>query len=84
MGERERMDEEMKNFTGIAVGDVLKITGQGAPGFAELGEEVQVIELLRHPGVRVCLMRDKSITASFVLSCGAERLEKVVSCEGGE
>ncbi len=64
----------MIDYSKVKVGDVLKITGQGAPGFAKLGDLVTVKQILP-AGVRV--RRSDGLDADFVLSCGAERLELV-------
>ena len=66
----------MINYSETKIGDILRITGFGAPGFAEPGELVQVTEILPDPGVRVTLAGSKT-SAEFVIKCGAERLERI-------
>ena len=53
-------------------GDILKVVGAGAPGFAEIGDLVRVLERTKQ-GVKV---EDKNgETTEFVFNCGAARLE---------
>ena len=54
------------------VGDILKITGAGAPGWAQLGDLVRVIAV--HQNSVVVEDRDGK-TAEFMYNCGAARLE---------
>jgi hypothetical protein len=53
-------------------GDILRIVGAGAPGYAENGDLVRVLERSRR-GVRVENKHDVPI--EFVFNCGAARLE---------
>lgn len=54
-------------------GDILKVVGAGAPGFAEIGDLVRVLERTVN-GVKV---EDKNgETTEFVFNCGAARLEE--------
>lgn len=68
----------MIDYSKVKIGDVLRITGIGAPGFAEVGELVVVTEILPDPGVRVT-RAGSNISAEFVYKCGAERLENTGS-----
>lgn len=53
-------------------GDILKLVGEGAPGYASLGDLVRVKERTLH-GV---LVEDKhGKECEFVFNCGAARLE---------
>ncbi len=62
----------MIDYTKVSKGDILKIVGEGAPGFAQLGDLVRVIEV-RRDSVRV---EDRhGNTANFMYTCGAARLE---------
>lgn len=64
----------MIDYGKVKIGDKLKITGQGAPGYAELGDIVTV-EAVKHNRVDV---KDKNgKKAFFALTCGAARLEPV-------
>jgi len=63
----------MIDYTSTLRGDILKIVGEGAPGYAENGDLVRVIES-RTNGVTV---EDKNgETVDFLYNCGAARLEK--------
>lgn len=59
-------------------GDRLRITGMGAPGFANLGDIVEVVECtpVNHGRCKVRHLRTGD-TAEFVLTCGAQRLEHI-------
>lgn len=62
----------MIEYSQTKVGDILKIVGAGAPGYAVNGELVRVTKTF-HNGVDV---EDKNGTpCSFVYNCGAARLE---------
>jgi len=56
----------------MVVGDVLRVVGAGAPGYAAVGDLVRVLEVHLN-SVRV-EDRDGS-TCDFVFNCGAARLE---------
>ena len=66
----------MIDYSTIKPGDVLKITGQGAPGFARLGDLVTVETT---DGKQRCDVTHNvsGEKAYFALTCGAERLEAV-------
>lgn len=65
----------MIDYAKIKPGDKLKIIGAGAPGFACLGDTVEVIST---DGRRRCdVKRADGETAFFALTCGAARLEPV-------
>jgi hypothetical protein len=63
----------MIDYAKIKPGDKLRITGMGAPGFAKLGDIVEVIST--NGRTRCDVKREDGETASFALTCGAERLE---------
>lgn len=63
----------MISYSEIKPGDKLRIIGQGAPGFAKLGD---IVEVISTDGVRRCdVKREDGETAYFALTCGAARLE---------
>ena len=62
----------MIDYADTDVGDVLKITGVGAPGYAELGDLVRVTKV--HENSVWVEDRDGK-TCEFVFNCGAARLE---------
>lgn len=64
------------DFSKTKPGDKLRIVGAGAPGFAKLGDIVEVTECNGHN--RVDVKREDGETAFFALTCGAARLEPVV------
>jgi hypothetical protein len=65
----------MIDYSKIKPGDKLKIVGMGAPGFASLGDFVEVVST---DGKRRCdVKREDGAEAYFALSCGAQRLELV-------
>jgi len=68
----------MIGYNNTKKGDILKITGKGAPGFACNGDLVRVLDVWVN-GVRV---EDKHGTpCNFVFNCGAARLESTEWCE---
>lgn len=72
----------MIDYSQTKVGDKLRITGIGAPGFAKLGDIVTV-ENISHN--RCDVVHD--VTGErvyFALSCGAARLEPAVEQPYGE
>lgn len=62
----------MIDYSKVRRGDILRIVGAGAPGFAEVGDLVRVIGVHVH-SVKVEDRDGK--TAEFLYNCGAERLE---------
>ena len=62
----------MIDYSKVNVGDKLRIVGAGAPGFANLGDTVEVMKTGTN---RVDVKRDDGATAFFALTCGAARLE---------
>lgn len=63
----------MIEFDKVKPGDKLKIAGAGAPGFAKLGDTVEVVST---DGVRrVYVKREDGETAYFAMTCGAARLD---------
>lgn len=64
----------MIDYKEIKEGDMLKIVGAGAPGFAKLGDIVTVTSC---NGKDRCYVRnDSGEIVYFALTCGAARLEK--------
>ena len=62
----------MINYAEINTGDILRIVGMGAPGWAEVGDLVRVLQRTTN-SVRV---EDRhSDPMEFVFNCGAARLE---------
>jgi len=65
----------MIEYSKIKPGDKLKIVGMGAPGFAKLGD---IVEVVSTDGRQRCdVKREDGETAYFALTCGAQRLELV-------
>jgi hypothetical protein len=65
------------DYTKTNVGDKLRIVGAGAPGFAKLGDIVTVTAIVHN---RVDVVHDVTgDPAYFALTCGAARLEPIVS-----
>jgi len=62
----------MIQYDKVKRGDILKLVGAGAPGYAELGDLVRVLEHTKN-GVRVENKHGKNV--EFVFNCGAARLE---------
>ena len=61
----------MVNYQEINIGDILEITGAGAPGYAKNGDLVRVIEVHRNS---VSVENKDGDVANFLYNCGAERL----------
>jgi len=62
----------MIDYGKIERGDILRIVGAGAPGYAELGDLVRVTEA----NVNGVWVEDRhGKTCEFVFNCGAARLE---------
>lgn len=66
----------MIDFNTIRVGDKVKVVGAGAPGFAKMGEELEITRVHRD---RVYAKRNDGEEAFFALACGAARLELLKS-----
>ena len=62
----------MITYSETKVGDVLKIIGAGAPGYAELGDLVRVTEINKNS---VFVEDRNGKVIEFVYNCGAARLE---------
>jgi hypothetical protein len=60
------------NYATVKKGDILKLVGAGAPGYANLGDLVRVTEVHTN-GVKVEDKRGEP--CEFVYNCGAARLE---------
>ena len=66
----------MIDYGKVRVGDRLRITGMGAPGFANLGDVVVVTKVGAN---RVDVEHVDGSSAYFALTCGAQRLEPIDS-----
>lgn len=64
----------MIKFDTITIGDKVKVVGMGAPGFAALGDTLEITRVLSD---RVYAKREDGNEAFFALTCGASRLEKI-------
>lgn len=64
----------MIDYSSVKVGDILRITGLGAPGFANIGDLVVVEKILPDPGIKVT---HAGSSAEFIYECGAKRLEPI-------
>jgi len=64
----------MIEYSKLRVGNKLRITGMGAPGFADLGDIVTVERTNNINRVDV-VHDDTGESAYFALTCGAQRLE---------
>ncbi len=62
----------MINYAETKPGDILRIVGAGAPGFAPNGDLVRVLKVQAN-GVQVECKH--GCTCEFVFNCGAARLE---------
>ena len=65
----------MIDFGKVKAGDKLRIVGMGAPGYAKLGD---IVEVVSSNGKNRCeVKREDGEVAFFSLTCGASRLEPV-------
>jgi translation elongation factor P/translation initiation factor 5A len=64
----------MIKYSEIKKGNTLMIVGQGAPGYAKLGDLV-VVKEVGLDSVKVANIKGEE--AAFLYSCGAERLDFV-------
>ena len=62
----------MINYSETKRGDILKIVEKGAPGFANNGDLVRVIDVETN---KVTVESTNGRTCDFVFNCGAARLE---------
>lgn len=62
----------MIDFTKTTKGDILRLIGEGAPGYAELGDLLRVTDVLHHS---VMVEDKKGMQTEFISNCGAARLE---------
>lgn len=62
----------MIDFSRTNIGDKVKVVGMGAPGFAKLGD---ILEITQVRTDRVFAKRDDGKEVFFALTCGASRLE---------
>ena len=66
----------MIDFETIAVGQKVRVVGMGAPGFAQIGDELEIASV--EPN-KVYARRADGKEAFFALTCGASRLEVIES-----
>ena len=64
----------MIDYSTIKTGDKVKVVGQGAPGYAKMGEILTITSVSHN---RVDTIRETGETAYFALTCGAGRLELI-------
>ena len=65
----------MIEYSKVKMGDKLRITGMGAPGFAKLGD---IVTVTGTNGTNRCdVVNERGEPAYFALTCGAQRLEPV-------
>jgi hypothetical protein len=60
------------NFSEVQRGDILKLVGAGAPGYAQLGDLLRITGVTKN-GVMVEDRHGKP--CEFIFNCGAARLE---------
>jgi hypothetical protein len=63
----------MIDFTKTERGDIVKVVGTGAPGYANLGDLLRVVKVSSNS---VTVEDKDGMTAEFVFNCGAARLEE--------
>ncbi len=66
----------MIDFESIEIGNKVKVVGMGAPGFAKMGDILEVTKVEEN---KAYVKRDDGKEAFFALTCGAARLELVES-----
>ncbi len=64
----------MIDYNTIKVGDKVKVVGAGAPGYAALGDELEITAVSHN---RVDTINKSGEAAYFALTCGAARLERI-------
>ncbi len=67
----------MIDYKNVKPGDKLRITGMGAPGYANLGDIVTVKTCTDHNHGRCLVITEHGTEIAFLLTCGAQRLEVV-------
>ena len=65
----------MITYSELRVGDKLRIVGEGAEGFAQLGDIVTVSSVTPKS---VIVENEHGVKAQFMHDCGAGRLDRVV------
>ena len=63
----------MIDYDKVNVGDILEITGRGAPGYAVIGELVRVTKVSTNS---VHIENRDGEPCEFLYNCGAERLKE--------
>lgn len=71
---RKGEGERMIDYATIKPGDKVKVVGMGAPGFAKLGDELEITKTATD---RVWAKRADGEEVFFALTCGASRLELI-------
>jgi len=61
----------MIDFNTIKVGDIVEVVGMGAPGFAKLGDRLEITRVFSN---KVFAKTFGGSEAFFALTCGASRL----------
>jgi hypothetical protein len=70
----DRRPDMAIEFDKVKQGDKVKVVGAGAPGFAKLGDTLEVTRTAKD---RVWCKREDGEEAFFALTCGAARLDLV-------
>ena len=63
----------MIDFAKVQRGDIVRVVGAGAPGYAKIGELLRVTEVHRHS---IYVENRDGKNAEFLFNCGAARLEE--------
>ena len=71
----------MIDFKTVKIGDKVKVVGMGAPGYAKLGDVLEIVEVSKNKVVTVKPGTDDD--AFFALTCGASRLELILEKNHG-
>lgn len=68
----------MIDYSKVKKGDVLRIVGKGAPGWANLGDLVRV----KTVSLAAVMVEDRNLNeCEFSFNCGAARLEPTEFCD---
>jgi len=62
----------MIDYSKVRVGDILRVVGDGLPGYAKIGDLVRVIEVEKEG---LWFVDTKGRKSGVVFSCGAARVE---------
>jgi len=69
------------DYSDIKIGDKVRVVGMGAPGYAQLGDVLEIVNVSHN---RVDTRKHDGAEAYFALTCGASRLEKISAGDNGE